>query len=188
MTRTKLVAVLCLLCSQASASPPEADLDNPPSGVHVDVEIDPTAFILAGHSLHVGLGRGRFRVDLGAYAEQVPHALDGNAGFTRSFNGFGTKLQYFLFDEQRGGFVGLDGGVASSLIQLDGTAMASNTTQFSAGANIGWRWRITDRLYASTWVSLDRNLTARDVVLDSSTYKASHWTVFPAIHLGYRFQ
>ncbi|MDB4956514.1 MAG: hypothetical protein JWO36_4083 [Myxococcales bacterium] len=119
---------------------------------------------------------------------RVPHALDGNEGFTRSFNGFGAKLQYFLFDEARGGFVGLDAGVASSLIERDGTEMASNTTQFTAGANVGWRWRITNQLYASTWISVDRNVNARDVVLDSSTYKASRWTVFPAIHLGYRFQ
>jgi hypothetical protein len=189
MNCTKLVAILGLLCSSASAAPHVADLDGqPPTGLHVDVEVDPTAFVFDGHSLHLGLGRGRFRIDLGAFAMRVPHALDGNEGFTRSFSGFGAKLQYFLFDEARGGFVGLDAGVASSLIERDGTDMASNTTQVIAGVNVGWRWRITDRLYASTWISLDRNLNARDIVLDSSTYKASRWTVFPAIHLGYRFQ
>jgi hypothetical protein len=185
MKPTMLVAILSLLCAPVAAAP-AADLETHPTAVHVDVEIDPTAFVFAGHSLHVGLGRGRFRIDLGAFAMRIPHAVDGNEGFTRSFSGFGAKLQYFLFDEARGGFVGVDAGVASSLIERDGTQMASNTTQFIVGANVGWRWRITDRL--STWISLDRNVNARDIVLDSATYKASRWTVFPAIHLGYRFQ
>src|SRR5262245_36496062 len=42
---------------------------------HADVEIDPTAYVLGGYSLHVGLGWRRVRVDLGAFAMTLPGAF-----------------------------------------------------------------------------------------------------------------
>src|SRR5687767_8761741 len=91
-----------------------------PSHFHADMEVDPTAYILDGYSLHVGLGWKRLRVDLGAFAIAVPEAIHGNEGFSSSFDGFGAKLQLFPFGEQRGGFVGIGVAAARVLVQRDG--------------------------------------------------------------------
>jgi len=47
-----------------------------PSRRHADFEVDPTALVLAGHSLHVGSGWKRVRLDLGAFATLVPGRPD----------------------------------------------------------------------------------------------------------------
>ena len=46
-----------------------------------DVEIDPIAYALDGHSMHVGLRLNHQRFDLGNFAAAVPAAFHGNDGF-----------------------------------------------------------------------------------------------------------
>src|SRR5688500_19215795 len=89
-----------------------------PSHFHADMEVDPTAYVLDGYSLHVGLGWKRLRVDLGAFALAVPAAIHGNDGFSAAFDGFGAKLQYFPLRPQRGLFVGGDAGAIRTLVRL----------------------------------------------------------------------
>src|SRR6185295_6893494 len=131
-----------LLAHTALAQPAASDL-------HADVEVDPTAYVLRGHSLHVGLGWGRLRADLGAYGLSLPAAMTGNDDFTVAFHGYGLKLQYFLFAEQRGGFVGVDGGVDHPLVRRKGTELATQSTDFSAGVNFGWRLVFGERFYSA---------------------------------------
>jgi hypothetical protein len=186
-TRTTLYLLASVTLAAAPAHADSSAISAAPS-LHVDAEIDPVAYVLSGYSVHLGVGRGRFRADLGAFAIQIPHALDDNDGFTSSTNGFGVKLQYFLFNEHRGAFVGVGGNMGSSLIERDDTDLASRSRQFSVSAHAGWRLAITEWFYANLWLSLDLNLNAKDVTLDGKTYHPDKWTVFPLVHLGYRFQ
>jgi len=193
MTIRSLLALVASLILGAAAAPamaepaPPAQDDGAP-GLRVDAEVDPTAYVLNGYSLHVGVGHRRLRVDLGAFAMQIPAAIHGNEGFTQSFDGFGAKLQYFLFAEQRGGFVGIDGGLAHVLVQRNGTGLASRQTQINVGVNAGWRFSIAANLYATAWLGVGRALGADDVMLGDARFDSQPWTVFPAIHVGYRFQ
>lgn len=155
---------------------------------HLDVEVDPTAYVLEGYSLHVGLGWGRLRLDVGAFGMAVPSFAVGNSDFDVSFDGYGAKLQYFPFAEQRGGFVGLDGGVAWQLAERTATEMASRDRQVSLGVNAGWRFAFGDRFYATPWLGVSHAFSARDTTLAGSTYQPPRITFFPAIHLGVRFQ
>ncbi len=93
--------------------------------LRADVEIDPTAFVLDGFSLHSGLGTGHWRVDLGVFGMTVPEAVHGQDGFDLSFDGYGATLQCFLFKPQTGGFVGVDGGVIRARVALKGTELAN---------------------------------------------------------------
>ena len=156
-------------------------------GFHADFEVDPTAYALRGHSLHVGLGWDRLRLDLGAYAMALPQALHGNEDFDVSFDGFGAKLQYFPFAEQEGAFFGVDGGVTRPLVQRVGTDLAERQTQVGVGVNLGWRLLLGERFFATPWLGLGYTFGADDVTLAGSTFEAMPFTVFPAVHLGYRF-
>ena len=69
MKKLATLAVL-LFCASASAEP-----------FHADVEIDPTAYALDGNSVHVGIGAGRIRADLGSFAEHLPQFFHGHDGF-----------------------------------------------------------------------------------------------------------
>ncbi len=173
--------------SETTDAESRAPRAQPPAGLHVDVEIDPTAYVLRGHSLHVGIGWRRVRLDLGAYGMTLPRAIHGNEGFGASFDGYGAKLQWFPFAEQTGAFVGVDAGLARPLVQLEGTDLSRRSTQLSVGVNAGWRFDLIGGLYATPWIGVGYNVGAKDVTLGGQTFEQSKWTVFPAIHLGYRF-
>lgn len=153
-----------------------------------DVEIDPTAYALRGHSVHAGLGWEHLRVDLGAFAMEVPRFAGGTEGFTTSFSGFGAKAQWFLREGLAGPFLGVSAGVSSALVQRDGTELAARRRLVGLGAHVGWRLDLGDAFYVTPWIGVDRNLGSRDVVLDGRTAKGLPWSVFPAVHVGYRFR
>jgi hypothetical protein len=155
---------------------------------HADVEIDPTAYALDGDSVHVGAGVGRFRADLGSFAERLPQFFHGNDGFDVSFSGFGVKLQAFLDDDQRGWFAGIDGGVLRILAQRQGSDLAARQHQVSAGVHLGYRFQLPHDFYVTPWIGVGYDFGAKDITLDSATYKPGAISVFPAVHLGYRFR
>jgi hypothetical protein len=189
------LALAALAPAEASAGAevvPARGTMTPPPGVssfHGDFEIDPTAYALGGFSLHVGLGWKRLRVDLGNYAMGLPQALSGTRDFDVSFDGYGAKAQLFLFsDEQRGGFVGVDGGVTRMSVRRDETDLTRRQSQVGLGVNLGWRFAFGDHFYATPWIGFGYAFGAKDVTLEGATYTASRVTIFPAVHLGYRFQ
>jgi hypothetical protein len=168
--------------AEPSAAEPHA------TRLRADVELDPTAYVLDGYSLHLGVAWRRLRVDLGAFALTVPELVHGQDGFTASFDGFGAKLQLFLRPGQTGAFAGVDAGVVELLVRRDGTDLASRGRQATAGVHVGWRQPIVGGMYATAWIGVGRVLGARTVELGGARFEQSPWTVFPAIHLGYRFR
>ena len=160
----------------------------PDARFHADVEIDPTAYVLGGYSLHVGLGWRRVRADLGAFAMALPGAFLPSDDFDVSFNGFGAKLQFFPFAEQHGGFVGADAALTWQLAQRADTELAARDRQVVLGVNAGWRFALGDRFYVTPWIGLGRVFGAREVTLGGSRHEPMRTVVFPAIHVGYRVQ
>jgi hypothetical protein len=182
----------CLLVKPATsfAQPEEVAREAQPAlpgGFHADAEIDPTAYVLKGFSLHVGLGWKHWRLDLGNFALAVPQFFHGNSDYDVSFDGYGAKLQYFLFAEQTGGFLGIDGGANKLYLERRGTDLAARQTQYGLGVDAGWRFRITSGLYLTTWAGLSYVFNAHDVTLADSTYKRQPLSPFAALHIGYRF-
>lgn len=186
---TLALSTLTAASAQAQDRVPAAAAAAParPSRLHLDVEIDPTAYVLRGYSLHVGIGWRRLRVDLGAYAMAMPEFMHGNPDFDVSFHGFGVKAQFFPLAEQRGLFVGVDTGLAMPLVQRRDTDLARTGLQVSVGAHVGWRFPIIAGLYVTPWIGLSYSFNAEDVTLANRTYANNPITVFPAVHIGYRF-
>jgi hypothetical protein len=189
-----LVTASTLLASRPALAAPAAPLAAPAvaatgaSSFHADLEVDPTAYILRGHSLHVGLGWGRLRVDLGAFGLAMPAAVTGNDDFSVAFYGYGAKLQVFPFAEQRGGFVGLDTAVNHPMVERVGSELASRRTEVTAGVHVGWRFVFAGDFYATPWLGVGYTLNGKPVTLGGSTYEPSRLVVFPAVHLGYRLR
>lgn len=173
----------------AAADPSLAseDRDSRPRWFHADAEVDPTAYVLSGYSLHVGIGYRHVRLDLGAFAMDLPSFVHGNEGFQSSFNGYGMKLHVFPFAEQQGPFVGVDGGTARMEATWEATGETRQQRQFSAGVHAGWRIGLPAGFYATPWIGVSYAFGAGDITIRGATYKASPVSVFPAIHLGYRF-
>jgi hypothetical protein len=178
MQLTPLVLALSLLVSLDAAAEP----------IRGDFEVDPTAYLLNGNSLHVGIARGNLRVDLGNFGLELPRFVHGNDELDVRFDGAGAKLQWFPRAEQRGLFVGVQASVTRVLVERRGMDLAARDYQVGTGVQVGYRIALSAGLYITPWIGVDYQWSADDLMLDGATYEASRWTVFPAIHLGYRFQ
>lgn len=153
-----------------------------------DAELDPTAYVLDGHSVHVGVGAGHLRVDLGAFAMTLPAVIHGQDGFTAAFDGFGAKLQYFVRGDRTGAFAGIDAGVLRLDVGRDGTDLAARDRQVQAGVHLGYRFALPAQLYVTPWLGVGYAFGADDVTLAGATFEATRVNVFPAVHVGYRFR
>ena len=151
---------------------------------HADLELDPTAYVLDGFSLHAGIGWRKLRLDLGVFGLAVPQFVHGQRDFDVAFDGYGMKLQYFPFAEQRGAFVGLDGAYSRSTIRLEGSQLSARDNQFALGANAGFRIDIVGGLYLTPWLGVAYAFGADDVTLDGKTFAGKPLIIFPALHLG----
>ena len=150
---------------------------------HADVEVDPTAYVLDGSSIHVGIGYDRWRLDAGNFALDMP-AFTHTPGFDVGLTGYGLKLQ--LFPWETGAFVGVDTAVARFAIERDG--MIAHETDVQLGVHAGYRIDIAHGFYATPWLGVGYLFGAHDVALAGRTFHAEPVTVFPAVHLGYQFQ
>ncbi len=204
MKRTRLtliVSFLVTLCAnmataasalaatpeQVAAAPQLADGHAGERKLRFDVEIDPMAYAMDGYSMHLGGSTEHWRMEVGLFGMHLPEWVHGNKGFSASFTGYSVALQTFPFAKRTGPFVGIGGGMIRPLIELDDTNMAKRLREFSVGTQVGWRIDVVDGFYVSPWVGLDYSFDVHDVKLGGKTYKNSPWTIFPTVHLGYRF-
>lgn len=186
LTPATALAALAATVALAALAPRTAAAD--PGSLAGDVEVDPTAYILDGSSLHAGLARGHLRLDLGVYAMALPQAAHGDDGFDVAFDGFGAKLQWFPRASRTGVFVGVDAGVARVRAHRQGTDLTVVDRQVSTGVHVGYRFALPANLYVTPWLGVGRAWGAEDLTVDGATYEAMPVTVFPAVHLGYRFE
>jgi len=186
-----IAATVPALAAEAASGPDTVNERRPKgetSGWHLDLETDPTAFAFRGYSLHAGLGWRQLRLDVGGYAMDVPGFAETNEGFESSFRGVGAKLQLFLFDEQQGGFVGLDAGFNQLRVEETKTSAKAAQLQVSTGVNLGWRFALPWNLYATPWLGVSHSWNAPDISVGERMYHSRAVTFFPAVHLGYRFR
>lgn len=186
-------ACVCwVIATPARAAPPitgPAETSAPrDSRFHADLELDPTAYALDGFSLHVGLGWNSLRVDLGVFGLHVPQFVHHQPEFDVAFDGYGVKLQYFLFAAQRGAFIGVDAASSRSQVRLRGTQLAVRDNQFALGLNAGVRVDLVSGLYVTPWLGVGYACGAEDLSLADQIFFANPLIVFPAVHLGYRLR
>jgi hypothetical protein len=183
-----LILLSTLSLSTKAAAQDGVALNKQPSLVGWDVEIDPLAYALKGHSLHVGLWLKQWRLDLGSFGLTVPSWVHGQEGFTQSFSGFGMKLDYFINPTQDGIFLGLETGLARTTIRQESTGLSDTLPVLNAGGRVGYRWTLGEHFFVSPWVGVGYAFGARDSVLGDAQFSSQRITIFPTIHVGYQIQ
>jgi hypothetical protein len=191
MNRIATISALfvTLIAASAVAQEPSAEpAVEESSTIGVDIEIDPIAYVASGYSLHVGLTDGRYRLDLGAFAADLPEFVHGNEGFDMGFHGFGTKFDVFLFDdEQLGPFAGVELALNKRTVVDRETQIAGSTRFVQTGLRVGWRIGLPADFFVVPWVGLGYAFDTEDELVGGRTFEQSEIVVFPTIHLGYRF-
>jgi hypothetical protein len=152
-----------------------------------DIELDPLAYALGGSSVHAGIHEGRFRLDLGAFSLDLPEAFHGNKDFAVSMAGAGIKLDYFPLERSTGFFVGAEAATTKTTVIEERSKQAEQSRHFIASARIGYRIDLGQALFVSPWVSVGY-ATGRDIEIAGRNFEHSHLTIFPTVHLGYRFR
>jgi hypothetical protein len=69
-------------------------------------------------------------------------------------------------------------------LQETGARTDQNIVGF--GPRIGFRFDLGQHLY-STWISLDYQFGAKDVILTGKRFEQTRLSLFPAVHVGWRF-
>lgn len=192
MHSTHALTLATLICASATnggeaSAATTTGVETRDDALRVDVEFDPLAYVFGGYSVHVGIGTGHFRFDLGAFALDLPTWAHGGDGFSVGFDGFGVKAHAFLDGSGAGGFVGLSAGLVHTLVARDGTGLAQRDTHFSAGVELGWLFRVAGGFYVKPWVGVGWDFGAEDVTLADQTLEARPLQVFPTLHLGWAF-
>lgn len=152
-----------------------------------DTEIDPVPYALHGYSVHLGGITGHLRVEVGAYATDIPSWLDGNRRFNVSVSGVGVKLQYFPAAETRGWFAGLSAGPEREHIKHIADGARDSLTVSGFGPELGYRIPWGERFYATPWVGLVYSRSAGDLAVGDGVYRDRRLMPFAAVHLGVRF-
>lgn len=156
---------------------------DPARTLRFDVETDPIAFVLGGYSLHLGLGAGRVRTDLGVFAIDVPEAIHGNSGVDMAIGGFGAKVDVFLRPEWRGPFL----GVEASTVRVSAWAEDAHErrARVMAGGRAGWRFALPLGLHVTPWVGVGVQSGTGERSLGETPYKESPLVIFPTVHVGW---
>ena len=154
-----------------------------------EAEADPAAYALKGFSAHVGhpIFDGRSRLQFGAFGAETPEWIHGNSGFTENSRGVTLKFDYFPLRPSGGLFFGADSNYARVRHELNQTHQRTYQNIVGLGARIGYRFNFGKHLYVSPWVSVDYQFNAKDVTISAKAFHESRYSVFPAVHLGWRF-
>lgn len=156
-----------------------------------ELEVDPIAYALKGYSVHGIYVHERMRFDLGFFGIEQPEGYSGNEGFNTHTQGVGGKIN-FLLNRKQTWFAGIGGGYADNKVTLEENGEVGHVYNWSLGVHAGYRWFFLKKtalqgLYLAPWASLDYNMPVNTLHFEGKTYEVKRWSVFPTLHIGYRF-
>ncbi|HYF03524.1 MAG TPA: hypothetical protein VEC36_09120 [Patescibacteria group bacterium] len=155
-----------------------------------EFEVDPIAFALKGYSVHGIYVHEKLRFDLGVFGIEQPESFTGNKGFDTYSTGYGLKVNYLL-NESETWFAGVGVGYLNNEITFRETNQVQDDKVIGVGLHTGYRFfffnNALQNLYFAPWVSFDYNFHLNDIEFSAAEYKKSGFSIFPTIHVGYRF-
>ena len=155
-----------------------------------DIEADPIAFILKGYSFHIGYMVSHVRFDAGFYGIEQPSSFVGNDKFSIFSSGIGIKADYY-FQNNKGLFTGLQSDYYTDKITLKVNDNTQTINNISIGLRGGYRVvfgnKERNNFYLVPWVALIYSPNAEKIFFGQENYQQSAWSVFPTLHVGYRF-
>lgn len=158
------------------------------ASAQVEVEADPIAYAVNGYSGHLAAfltDRGRAQV--GAFGADIPEWLHGNDGFDVRTRGVTAKVDRFLSSSRAGTFLGLDGDYSRVRYRHEDSGETLSRNLYGLGPRIGYRFNVGERLFVVPWVSVRYVFNTRDVALGGEVLEESEYSVFPTVHIGFRF-
>jgi hypothetical protein len=158
----------------------------------LEVEADPLAYILNGYSVHLGVTYGKFRSSAGTFRIKQPSFQLDNDAFSVYSSGFDLKTDY-LFGKTKGLHAGIQLTYGKDKIGLKGSADKEDLWGLSIGARGGYRFMFGKSenrykgFYINPWAALIYSANAKTISKGGEDYKQPSVSIFPAVHVGWRF-
>lgn len=179
-----LASVLAIAILLASAGPANAQHQTR----HVDLEVEPLAYVFGGAGGHVALQAGAWKYEVEVFGLEIPESLHGNDGFEASPLGVEFHAERFFGDGRGGFYVGPEVGV----VRLDVTHRNSGTTErhprYSVGVRGGYQWYTgLGNLYVSPVVGVSYTLNGDAVTIAGDTLESAPLGPWGTVGLGWSF-
>ncbi|GAB3958657.1 hypothetical protein GCM10028805_53410 [Spirosoma harenae] len=158
----------------------------------IELEADPIAFIFNGYSIHVGYMVNHWRFDAGTFGIKQPSFATTNQNFSVFSSGIGLKADYLLKPE-RGLFFGVQSDYGTDKISLKTANQTTSLSGLIVGIRSGYRFMFGQStahykgFYVVPWIALLYTPGATLLVQENQMYAQPKWSIFPTVHLGYRF-
>lgn len=157
-------------------------------GRHVEVKVEPVAYILGGAGGHVGVQSGSWAYTLEVFGLDIPESMHGNDGFEASLLGAEVHAERFFGDSASGFYVGPEAGVS----RLDVTHRASGKKErhvrYSIGVRGGYRWYpgLGD-LFLTPVVGLGYTLNDEPIEIGKETFDSGPLSPWGTVGIGWSF-
>lgn len=173
-------AMIAVFIAIASAAPTRA-------AAQVEVEADPFAYVLNGFSLHVAGILGDHRLSIGTFGIDVPRFFHADEDWSIVMRGVGVKWD-LLGASLDGFFVGADANYFRMAYTLDETGAMDRRHEFSLGLRSGYRLPVgRSRAFIVPWVGVGYTFNGGDVEIANRIFEHKPITIFPTVHIGWRF-
>lgn len=167
----------------------QAQEDNHP---HLEIEVDPLAYILKGYSFHSALIFSRMRYSFGIVGIKQPDFFLNNDAFSVYTTELDFKTDY-LFSGIKGFFAGVQLTYGKDKVGLTDEKHREDIWSATMGIRVGYRLMFGKRenqykgFYISPWLAWLYTPDAKTVQRGREMYRQPKWFPFPALHLGWRF-
>lgn len=159
-----------------------------PGARHLDVEVEPVAYVLGGAGGHVGYQIGNWNYTVEVFGLTVPEALHGNDGFEAAPLGAEFHAERSFGASPGGFYAGPEVGVSRLKVTHQASGQSETPTRYSVGVRGGYRWYPgLGGLYLSPVVGLVYTLNAQAVDIEGDTFESGPLTPFATVGIGWSF-
>ncbi|WP_116106052.1 hypothetical protein [Lewinella sp. IMCC34191] len=159
---------------------------------HLEVELEPAAFIFRGYSINIGYQTGPIRISVKSFAANQPRLILGNTIFAIQSSGIGFEADY-LFRPRSTPFVGLLSDYHSDQLFASSGGATGVRQSVSAGVRLGYRYFFAKLVkpyrgfYLSGSVAAFTKLSGAQLEIDGRNIPPRPLYLIPAVNVGYHF-
>lgn len=153
---------------------------------HLEIEIEPVAYLLGGAGGHVGYQTGRWTYTLEVFGLTVPRSLHGNEGFEASPLGAEIHFERSFGGERGGFYAGPEIGVNQLTVTHKPSGERATRIRYGIGVRGGYQWYPGwGDLYVSPVAGLVYTLNSESVRIRNHRFKTGPVTPFVTVGLGW---
>lgn len=159
-----------------------------PQDLHLEVKVEPVAYILGGAGGHVGVQSESWAYTLEVFGLDIPESMHGNDGFEASPLGAEVHAERFFGDSASGFYVGPEAGVSRLEVTHRASGKKERHVQYSIGVRGGYRWYpgLGD-LFFTPVVGIGYTLNGEPIAIEGDTFDGGPVTPWGTLGIGWSF-